>query len=214
MVMAMMAMMVTVMAGKPVYQAWLPLRSGRQSWNQEAPTKKQHIELLSLPCLLRCLERQIYFHKLQQIQQNMEKKELNSCLYFACSATWKRKTCLFQTKTKNKRKSCLFQTKTKAKVVSLMLKSDPARRLRWLRFHFFFNSPKKFQLTKHLFNSPNIFVTHKTFFQLIKHFFNSPNIFQLTKHLWLVHELADDFFLAIKVVVRQLPIKITCNAVW
>ena len=201
MVMAMMAIMVTVMAGKPVYQAWLPLRSGRQSWNREAPTKKQHIELLSLPCLLRCLERQIYFHKLQQIQQNMEKKELNSCLYFACSATWKRK-------------SCLFQTKKKAKVDYLMLKYDPARRLRWLRFHFFFNSPKKFQLTKHLFNSPNIFVTHKTFFQLIKHFFNSPNIFQLTKHLWLVHELADDFFLAIKVVVRQLPIKIACNAVW
>ena len=26
-----MVIMVTVMAGKPVYQAWLPLRSGRQS---------------------------------------------------------------------------------------------------------------------------------------------------------------------------------------
>ena len=214
MVMAMMAIVVTVMAGKPVYQAWLPLRSGRQSWNQEAPTKKQHIELLSLPCLLRCLERQIHFHKLQQIQQNMEKKriELLSLLWFL--RYLKRKTCLFQTKTKKQNKKLFVSNKDKSKSCFFDVEVWSSSETTLVEIPFFFNSRNIFQLTKHFCNSPNIFVTQQTFFQLIKHFFNSPNIFQLTKHLWLVHELADDFFLAIKVVVRQLPIKITCNAVW
>ena len=154
MVMAMMAIVVTVMAGKPVYQAWLPLRSGRQSWNQEAPTKKQHIELLSLPCLLRCLERQINFHKLQQIQQNMENK--NQTPVFTLIPPLPEKKNLFvSNKDKRKRKSCLFQTKKKAKVDYLMLKYDPARRLRWLRFHFFSTHQKNF-------SSRNIFSTHQT----------------------------------------------------
>ena len=83
------------------------------------------------------------------------KKESNSCLYFDSSATWKEKPVCFKQRQKNKTKSCLFQTKTKAKVVSLMLKSDPARRLRWLRFHFFSTHQKNF-------NSRNIFSTHQT----------------------------------------------------
>ena len=159
MVMVMMAIMVTVMAGKPVYQAWLPLRSGRQSWNREAPTKKQHIELLSLPCLLRCLERQINFHKLQQIQQKWKKRiKLLSLLWFL--RYLKRKTCLFQTKTK--KKAVCFKQRQKKKLFlwcwSLIQLGDYAG---W--DSIFFQLTKKFQLTKHFFNSPNIFVTHQTF---------------------------------------------------
>ena len=126
----------------------------------------------------------------------------------------KRKTCLFQTKTKKQNKKLFVSNKDKSKSCFFDVEVWSSSETTLVEIPFFFNSRNIFQLTKHFCNSPNIFVTQQTFFQLIKHFFNSPNIFQLTKHLWLVHELADDFFLAIKVVVRQLPIKITCNAVW
>ena len=137
-----MVIMVTVMAGKPVYQAWLPLRSGRQSWNQEAPTKKQHIELLSLPCLLRCLERQINFHKLQQIQQNMEKK--NRTPVFTLIPPLPEKKNLFVSN-KDKSKSCFFDVEVWSSSETTLVEIP-----------FFFNSPKNF-------NSLNIFSTHQTF---------------------------------------------------
>ena len=168
MVMAMMAIVVTVMAGKPVYQAWLPLRSGRQSWNREAPTKKQHIELLSLPCLLRCLERQIHFHKLQQIQHNIEK---NWIPVFTLLASLPEKKNLFVSNKdkKTKQKAVCFKQRQKQKLFlwcwSLIQLGDYAG---W--DSIFFQLTKKisthetfFQLTKHFCNSPDIFVTHQTF---------------------------------------------------
>ena len=151
-----MVIMVTVMAGKPVYQAWLPLRSGRQSWNQEAPTKKQHIELLSLPCLLRCLERQINFHKLQQIQQNMENKNQTPVFTLIPPLPEKKNLFVSNKDKKTKQKAVCFKQRKKQKLFlwcwSLIQLGDYAG---WDSIFF--------QLTKHFFNSPNIFVSHQTF---------------------------------------------------
>ena len=150
-----MVIMVTVMAGKPVYQAWLPLRSGRQSWNQEAPTKKQHIELLSLPCLLRCLERQINFHKLQQIQQNMENKNQTPVFTLIPPLPEKKNLFVSNKDKKTKQKAVCFKQRQKQKLFlwcwSLIQLGDYAG---WDSIIFSTHQKK--------FNSRNIFSTHQT----------------------------------------------------
>ena len=101
--------------------------------------------------------------------------ELLSLLWFL--RYLKRKTYLFQTKTKKtKEKAVCFKQRKKQKLIiwcwSMIQLGDYAG---W--DSIFFQLTKKIsthqtfvQLTKHFCNSQNIFSTHQTFFQLAKHF--------------------------------------------
>ena len=83
--------------------------------------------------------------------------ELLSLLWFL--RYLKRKTCLFQTKTKKQNKKLFVSNKDKSKSCFFDVEVWSSSETTLVEIPFFF------------FNSPNIFVTQQTFFQLIKHFF-------------------------------------------